>query len=77
MQTSDLLNSAFHEIRDLRESNQIMGEKLSLVEGLLELRKLRGPNVGMSEDILPKLRSRAEELNAKEKEKSRDPSNDF
>lgn len=43
-------SAVVEEVRRLRKANQSMGEKLALVEGLLELRHLQGPGYAQSPD---------------------------
>ena len=49
--TKETLKSAAFELRRLRAENQAMREKLALVEGLLELRHLRGPDMHATPDV--------------------------
>lgn len=50
------LNSLMHEVERLRRENRAALEKLWLVENLLELRHLKGPNQNGTPDPLEELR---------------------
>lgn len=53
--TSRLLQGAATEITSLRRDNQVLGEKMWLVENLLELRHLRGQGGSDKLDVVPGL----------------------
>lgn len=63
---SSLLKQGAGEIRELRRQNQQMGEKLWLVENLLELRSPRTSG-GMHPDIVFEMMAHSKKLDSKEK----------
>lgn len=65
---SSLLKEAANEITNLRNQNRVLGEKMWLVENLLELRHLHGPSQGMAPDIVYDLRDEAGGLEKQEAE---------